>query len=218
MPGSSVSGGGGGGVSLATVQTEIAKVSPSLLGAGKYYDCDHKRFIFDGLGPSTDSSISDKAYAIPFEIGYEEQDITKISIEVTTAQASSSARLAIYDNDGAGGLPKNLLVDAGIVDTTSTGAKEKTISLTASGLVWLFYACNNNSLAIDCLTFSSGVTDVATGTLGSASNTNDARAQCVRYDFTLGSVGSEASYPSDIESDLVGTVNFDDYPRIRLFI
>lgn len=61
----------------------------------------------------------------------------RIGVEVTTLAASSTVRLGIYA-DGTDGLPGTLLLDAGTVDTTTTGFKEITISqaLTA-GRWWL---------------------------------------------------------------------------------
>lgn len=214
--GGSKSGGGGSGLSQAQVDAIVAKAAPRTIPANRYVDADHRMFVFDGLGASTDASSTTRAYCIPYYIGYPALTAIKISIEVTTAVASSSARLAIYDNDGDEGGAKTLILDCGVVDTTSTGAKEITISQELDGIVYLFFVTNSGSVAIDCFTVSQDKTDVAVGTFGSGTSTNDARAQGARHDMVLGPVGSEASFVTDIEADFVGYVNFDDYPRIRL--
>lgn len=51
--------------------------------------------------------------------------------------AGTGARLAVYEDDGAG-YPGNLIHDAGTVDTTTTGWKETTTSFTLEpGVYWL---------------------------------------------------------------------------------
>ena len=63
--------------------------------------------------------------------------IDRIAIEVTGAgTAGSVCRLGLYSDDG--GKPGALLVDAGTVDTTTTGVKEVTVSqVLSAGRVWL---------------------------------------------------------------------------------
>ncbi len=68
---------------------------------------------------------------------------TGIAIHVTTAAALTEARLGIY-NDNTG-VPGSLVLDAGTVATTSTGAKEITISQSLSGPAWYWVACVTNS-------------------------------------------------------------------------
>ncbi len=61
---------------------------------------------------------------------------TGIAVKVDTA-AGTGARLAIYEDNGAG-YPRALLLDAGTVDTTTAGWKEKAINITLEpGLYWL---------------------------------------------------------------------------------
>lgn len=64
----------------------------------------------------------------------------RIGIEVTTGGSATCAlRLGIYN--GAGGVPTSVLLDAGTVDGTTTGAKEITISQTlARGYYFLALA------------------------------------------------------------------------------
>lgn len=64
---------------------------------------------------------------------------TKIGINVTSAIASSVARLGIYKM-GASGIPTTLVLDAGTVSTASTGEREITISQSLeAGAYFLVY-------------------------------------------------------------------------------
>lgn len=64
--------------------------------------------------------------------------LDRISIEVSGAIASGTTRLGLYTNDAATDTPSTLLVDAGTVNTTTTGFKEATISQAVSaGWLWL---------------------------------------------------------------------------------
>lgn len=60
----------------------------------------------------------------------------RIAVEVTTLAAGASARLGIYNDDGAG-YPGSLVLDAGTVSVATTGVKAITIDLKlAKGLYW----------------------------------------------------------------------------------
>lgn len=62
--------------------------------------------------------------------------LSSIGVEVTTLAASSSVRLGIYADSG--GFPGALILDAGTVATTATGAAEAAISQVVSApAVWL---------------------------------------------------------------------------------
>jgi hypothetical protein len=64
--------------------------------------------------------------------------LDRIGVEVTTAAASTTAELAIYNHDATTDRPGTLLLDAGSIDTSTTGFKELTISQTlAAGRWWL---------------------------------------------------------------------------------
>lgn len=82
---------------------------------------------------------SNRLYALPIFVP-QDSTYTGIGISVTTI-GGSSARLGIYEN--LGGVPGDLLLDAGTVPTTTTGAKEISISedLT-SGWYWLTMVFN----------------------------------------------------------------------------
>lgn len=63
--------------------------------------------------------------AAPFPV-HSAMTFDRIGIEVTTSAASGVVRLGIYgDSDG---IPGSLILDAGTVDASTTGAKEITIS------------------------------------------------------------------------------------------
>jgi hypothetical protein len=64
--------------------------------------------------------------------------IDRIGIEVTTGSAATTVRLGIYSPDPNSGLPRRLLLDAGTVDSSSTGFKEIVVNLDIPvGLVWV---------------------------------------------------------------------------------
>jgi hypothetical protein len=67
--------------------------------------------------------------------------IDRIGAECTGAVASSVFRLGIYNAD-SNGVPSTLVLDAGTIDTASTGAKSITISQSLSA--GLYYLCGVN--------------------------------------------------------------------------
>lgn len=93
---------------------------------------------------------------IPF-IAQKVMTIEGMSVSVQTTAASSSVRLGIYRDSGRG-YPGSLIVDAGLVATTSTGQRSICPSgctttgsgtlpvMIQPGLYWL--ALNNNSIAV----------------------------------------------------------------------
>lgn len=88
-----------------------------------------------GGTPSTAATAINTAVALPYMVPAACL-LDRIAVEVTTAAASGTCRLGIYADDN--GTPGALLLDAGTVDTSTTGAKEITISKRLdSGLVWL---------------------------------------------------------------------------------
>jgi hypothetical protein len=62
----------------------------------------------------------------------------RIGVRVTTAVASSTVTLMIYSHDPTTGFPGALLLNAGTIDSSTTGAKEITISQALpAGRIWL---------------------------------------------------------------------------------
>ena len=75
-------------------------------------------------------------YAIRFEVGAT-ATFDRIGIEVTTGAASSVVRLGIRQSSTAG-VAGTLILDAGTIDSSTTGFKEITISQTLTrGRYWL---------------------------------------------------------------------------------
>ena len=78
------------------------------------------------VSTSTLTTSANRLYFVPFEIRSRET-WTEIGIEVTTA-AAGNARLGIYRIDMSTGEAGDLVLDAGTVDTSTTGLKPITIS------------------------------------------------------------------------------------------
>jgi len=75
-------------------------------------------------------------YALPFHVPIT-QSFDRIAIHVATEVTGGAIRLGIY-NDNGDCYPSSLLLDAGLVNTTTTGLKEIVINVTLSpGLYWL---------------------------------------------------------------------------------
>lgn len=93
---------------------------------------------------STQSLANDRIVAVPFLVGSAGFTADRIGIEVTGAAASSSIKILIYNSNSAGTLPDTLLLNAGTVDSSTTGTKELTISqaLSANTLYWLAVVSN----------------------------------------------------------------------------
>ncbi len=67
----------------------------------------------------------DRLWASPFVVT-SSFSIDRVAIHVNTLQASSNMRFGIYES-GSDGLPGDLVVDAGAVDTSTTGVKAQTV-------------------------------------------------------------------------------------------
>lgn len=121
--------------SLATANTTIAKlIDANHVGfkSGRYYPAYN--YPASSASGTTAITVNNISY-YPFKI---ERNITidRLSISVPNLVSGSSCRLGIYDN--LDGLPHNLLLDAGIFTTTTTGVKEATVNcILTSGWYWL---------------------------------------------------------------------------------
>jgi hypothetical protein len=120
------------------------------------------------LGANSSTSTSSPAinyiYAVPFLV-LKTEAFDRISIYVNTLAIEGKARLGIYYDSNTS--PGALLLDAGEVDTSTTGAKEIAINqILAPGLYWLaiiysvtpvILACNQviNVLGFGTPSFSS---------------------------------------------------------------
>lgn len=79
--------------------------------------------------------VQDRLYAHPMSIPAA-VTLDRIEVEVTTAAALTTIRMGIYNDDG--GTPGTLLLDAGTVDSSTTGRKSITISQSINaGIYWL---------------------------------------------------------------------------------
>lgn len=106
-------------------------------------------------GPSsTDTIGANLLVAVPYPI-VRPMTADRIAVEVSTGGAAGALlRLGIYNDNGAG-LPGTLKLDAGTVDSTTTGLKTITIShALARGLYWLAVIGNTAGVAV----YRSGVT------------------------------------------------------------
>jgi hypothetical protein len=132
-------GGGGAGASDALKQT--ANFGLLSYVTGRYYGGWGGAQLTGGAFAAVDTLVHVPFYAI------EGETFDRIGINVTTLQASGLARLGIYES-AADGTPGALVLDAGTVDCSTTGAKEITISqaLTADTWYWLAIVLNNGSI------------------------------------------------------------------------
>jgi hypothetical protein len=102
-----------------------------------------------GSAITTGAPSANVLRAIPFIVS-KETTLDRIAMNVSNSKAGS-ARLGIYEDNG-NLYPSALLLDAGTVDTGSTGSKVLNINqtLTANKLYWLVVVGNNNP-TVRCL-------------------------------------------------------------------
>lgn len=97
--------------------------------AGNYYG-----MLGSGQATSTATVAKDKIYAIPFLV-LKEETFNGIAIYVNTG-SEGNARLGIYADNGQ--KPEALVLDAGTVNTSTSGVKAIAINQALSpGLYWL---------------------------------------------------------------------------------
>ena len=110
--------------------TPIGQIVTSLPGStGRYYDSRISTSY------TTFTLVANTLYAVPF-LAERTTTYTTIALEVSTLASSKSVRLGIY-TDG-GGVPNALILDAGTVSTTTTGAKTISISqVLSANWYWL---------------------------------------------------------------------------------
>lgn len=85
---------------------------------------------------ATSSMAQSTEYAMPFIVA-QRTSFDRIALEVTTQAAATTVRLGVRQDTGRGA-PSTLMLDAGTVDSTSTGVKTITIDITLTpGLYWL---------------------------------------------------------------------------------
>lgn len=106
------------------------------------------------VGASTIDSTAQRIYYAPIFVP-RDMTVDRIAVQVTTAVAGTLSRLGIYNHSATTFRPSTLLLNAGTIDTGTTGLKSITISqaLTA-GIYWVAllnrqantgYLCTRNS-------------------------------------------------------------------------
>jgi hypothetical protein len=102
----------------------------------------HRKYIvgYDYTGPGTSSStamVTSELKVSPLVI-HKTTTLSSIGVYVQVAATGGSIRLGIYSNSTSEDYPSTLVLDAGLVSATTTGAKTITISQTLTpGLYWL---------------------------------------------------------------------------------
>jgi hypothetical protein len=140
-------------------------------------------------GPGTIAGTSTNANilrAVPLYLA-ESVTFDRIQIEVTTLGASSLVRLGIYNDNG--GRPGALNVELGTVDSTSTGIKTLTISVTlAAGVYWLVAGAETAAV---------GIRMYASHVMGMPSNSASMSGSTACYTGTNAAPGSlPANFPA----------------------
>lgn len=152
----------------------------------QYYKSGRWYYGIPITGPISTSSItSNRLYAFPFFTPIE-SSWNAIGIYVSTG-ATGYARLGVYADNG-NVYPGNLILDAGEVDTGTTGVKTLSITLTLSpGLYWL-------ALLLSAAPSLSGVsTSVCYGCIG-APNPGSQIHSAYHVSYTYGSLPTQ--FPS----------------------
>ena len=165
---------------------EVASAKHPGIAVGRRYSALNAR---DSLTASTLFTIGWE-WAIPIYIP-ERTTFDKIGCEVTTAVASSNIRLGI--RKAAAGVASDLVLDAGQVDSSSTGAKEATISQELEAGVYFLTAAAQDGASAPSINWIS--TDGFSGIFGI--DTSNTVASCM---YATGSTGA---LPSSY-----GTVNY----------
>jgi hypothetical protein len=134
----------------------------AVFATGSYYTPRGARSAF--------AATADRLTVVPFHVPKNQQFI-RIGAEVTVAAAASSIRLGIY-NIGSNGLPTTLVLDAGTIDSSTTGAKELTIDVTLpGGLYGLAAVAQGGAPTVRTITGGGGL-DVGNGSLASSTQSN----------------------------------------------
>lgn len=101
-----------------------------------------QRITCPNLSLTTRTYSANTLYMMPLRISAPGTAL-RIGVEVTTEIVSSSARLGIYENHYGLARPGVLILDAGTVDTSTTGFKEIVISRPMTeGIYWLAMVSN----------------------------------------------------------------------------
>ena len=114
---------------------------------------------------STFSAAADVLYGVPFVVGTDET-FTRIGIEVNATGTATNARLGLYSM--AGGIPTDLVFDAGTVGVGSTGTKEVTISQALTAGLYILAVVLDGTCTLTAA--GAGETGIVNNILGKATN------------------------------------------------
>ena len=115
------------GIPFDETRTGQNNIPSQVLTSGRYY-----RGTTDHLGGSNVSiDNADRLWMWTWWLA-ETTRFDRIGVSVTTLQASSNARLGVYDSNAAG-YPQNLIVESASLDTSTTGVKETTVDVLLRG-------------------------------------------------------------------------------------
>lgn len=150
--------------------------------ADEWYDNSTHGGCYDATG--TQTFTNNIQYFITFVLT-EETTFDRIAIETTTSGSGELARLGIYNDDGAN-RPSTLVLDAGQLDLSTSGAKELTIDQTlSSGIYWL---CMLLDTANTCRCY----VNIEGSPVGFASSTTTTKVYGVQTAFSYASLPATA--------------------------
>ena len=116
------------------------------------------------------ATVLNRLTFVPFELTAD-KTVTSIGCEVTVAAAISTVRLGIY-KIGPTGIPTDLVIDAGTVDSSTTGGKEVAISQAlVAGMYALAAVAQGGTPTVRTIT-GGGALDVGAGSLASSTQSN----------------------------------------------
>lgn len=152
--------------------------------------------ISQGTPGGTQASGANKLRLTPFLL---EIPIvaTGMRIEITTAAASSKARMGLYEQK-TNGLPGNLIFETADVDTSSTGFKTGTATSKFIPAGWYWSACGGNNGGVVFRRHLQG--GYRPSPMGGNSSTA-ASDSCMLYSLTPGWTTLPTSDPSTTNSD-----------------
>jgi len=141
-----------------------------------------------GSANITRTLVANRLYAVPFFTPIA-RTVTRIAIHVTTAVAGN-ARLGIYQDNGSI-YPGSLVIDAGTVDTSTTGLKAITglsVSFSANTLYWMVLVSDGTA------TLAATDSPSTWGLLGFNTAFNLSEPNCYYVSFTYDAL--PATYPA----------------------
>lgn len=130
-------------------------------GSGQYYN-NRISMQYDAIaGIATPSATGDPANFYPIWIP-EDCTLDRVGVNCTVAVATSTIQIALYAPD-SNFVPTTLLLDAGSVNTATTGVKELTISqAVTAGLVFVGLRWSHSGIGLTGYTQTIGGATIAT--------------------------------------------------------